>query len=61
MPTFATPEPITVSIELSVGDVRIVASDRTDTTVQVRPTDESRDLDVRDADQTRVEHTPAAW
>ena len=58
MPTFATPEPITVSIELSVGDVRIVASDRADTTVQVRPTDESRDLDVRDAEQTRVEHTP---
>ena len=57
MPTFATPEPITVSIELSVGDVRIVASDRTDTVVQVRPTDESRDLDVRDAEQTRVEHT----
>jgi DUF4097 and DUF4098 domain-containing protein YvlB len=59
MPTFATPEPITVSIELSVGDVRVVASDRTDTIVQVRPTDESRDLDVRDAEQTRVEHTPA--
>jgi Putative adhesin len=58
MPTFATPEPITVSIELSVGDVRVVASDRTDTVVHVRPTDEARDLDVRDADQTRVEQTP---
>jgi putative adhesin len=57
MPTFATPEPIAVSIELSVGDVRVVASDRTDTVVQVRPTDESRELDVRDAEQTRVEHT----
>jgi hypothetical protein len=57
MPTFATPDPIAVSVELSVGDVRVVASDRTDTVVQVRPTDESRELDVRDADQTRVEHT----
>ena len=58
MPTFATPKPITVSIELSVGDVRIVASDRTDTIVQVRPTDDSREVDVRDAEQTRVEQTP---
>jgi hypothetical protein len=58
MPTFTTPEPITVSVELSVGDVRIVASDRADTIVRVRPTDDSRDLDVRDAEQTRVEQTP---
>ena len=57
MPTFATPDPIAVSVELSVGDVRVVASDRTDTVVQVRPTDASRELDVRDAEQTRVEHT----
>jgi len=58
MPTFTTPEPITVSVELSVGDVRVVATDRSDTVIQVRPTDESRDLDLRDADQTRVEQTP---
>jgi Putative adhesin len=57
MPTFATPDPIAVSVELSVGDVRVIASDRTDTVVQVRPSDESRELDVRDADQTRVERT----
>jgi len=59
LPAFATPDPIAVSIELSVGDVRVVASDRTDTVVQVRPTDESRDADVRDAEQTRVERTPS--
>jgi len=57
-PTFATPEPITVSIELSVGDVRVVASDRADTTVQITPADESRVQDVRDAGQTRVERVP---
>ena len=39
MPTFDTPEPITVVIDLSVGDVRITASDRADTVVEVRPTD----------------------
>jgi hypothetical protein len=56
MPAFDTPEPIAVSIELSVGDVRVVATDRTDTVVQVRPTDESEEQDVRFAEQTRVEH-----
>ena len=38
MPTFDTPEPISVTVELSVGDHRIVAGDRTDNVVEVRPT-----------------------
>jgi hypothetical protein len=58
LPAFATPDPIAVSIDLPVGDVRVVASDRTDTIVQVSPSDESREADVRDAGQTRVERTP---
>ena len=56
MPVFATPEPISVTIDLSVGDVRLVASDRTDTVVEVRPSDESDDSDVQAAQQTRVEY-----
>ncbi|MEU4566260.1 DUF4097 family beta strand repeat-containing protein [Micromonospora sp. NPDC023956] len=56
MPVFATPEPISVTIELSVGDVRLVASDRTDTVVEVRPSDGSDDSDVKAAQQTRVEY-----
>jgi DUF4097 and DUF4098 domain-containing protein YvlB len=56
MPVFATPEPISATIELSVGDVQIVASDRTDTVVEVRPSDESDDSDVKAAQQTRVEY-----
>ena len=36
MPTFDTPEPISVTLEVGVGDIRIVASDRTDTIVEVR-------------------------
>jgi hypothetical protein len=55
MPTFATPTPISATIELAAGDVRIVASDRTDTVVEVRPRDESDDHDVRAAGLTRVE------
>ncbi|MBC6445765.1 DUF4097 family beta strand repeat-containing protein [Actinokineospora xionganensis] len=56
MPVFATPEPISVTIELSVGDVRIVAGDRTDTVVEVRPSDEADVSDVEAAQKTRVEY-----
>ena len=56
MPVFATPEPISVTIDLSCGDVRLIASDRTDTVVEVRPSDESDDSDVKAAQQTRVEY-----
>jgi hypothetical protein len=55
MPTYETPEPISVSVELGVGDVRIAASDRTDTVVDVRPSDPDKRADVMAAAQTRVE------
>jgi Putative adhesin len=57
MPAFDTPEPISVTIELGVGDVRIAASDRADTVVDVRPSDDRDEHDVRAAEQTRVEYT----
>jgi hypothetical protein len=56
MPTFDTPEPISVTVELGVGDLRIVASDRTDTMVEVRPSDPAKQADVTAAEQTRVEY-----
>lgn len=56
MPEFETPEPISVIIELVVGDVRIVASDRADTAVDVCPSDPARHADVTAAEQTRVEY-----
>jgi len=56
MPTFDTPEPISVTLELGVGEVRIVASNRADTVVEVRPSDASRKSDVTAAEQTRVEY-----
>ena len=55
MPTYDTPEPISVSLELGVGDIRITASDRTDTVVDVRPSDPASEADVTAAEQTRVE------
>jgi hypothetical protein len=56
MPTFDTPRPILVSLEIGVGDVRIAASERTDTVVEVRPTHPSKEGDVTAAAETRVEY-----
>jgi Putative adhesin len=57
MPTFDTPQPISAVVELSVGDVRITASDRDDTVVEIRPSDDSHEPDVRAAELTRVEYS----
>jgi putative adhesin len=57
MPTFDTPRPILVDLELGVGEVRIIAGNVTDTTVEVRPTDPSKTSDVTAAEQTRVEYS----
>jgi DUF4097 and DUF4098 domain-containing protein YvlB len=56
MLSYDTPEPITVSIDLGVGDVRITASDRADTTVEVTPSDPAKEGDATAARQTRVEY-----
>lgn len=55
MPTFDTPEPIAVRIEAGGGSIRLVATDRADTVVDVRPRDESRNSDVWAAEHTRVD------
>lgn len=56
MPSFDTPTPISATVEIVAGDVRITATPRTDTVVRVRPADESAERDVRAAEQTRVEY-----
>jgi hypothetical protein len=55
MPTFATPQPIAARIEVGSGSIRLAASDRDDTEVDVRPHDESRNSDVWAAEHTRVD------
>jgi DUF4097 and DUF4098 domain-containing protein YvlB len=55
MPVYDTPGPIAATVDVHVGDVRITAGDRTDTTVEVRPSDPGREADVRVAKETRVE------
>ena len=56
MPTFDTPNPISVDVELGVGDIRLEASDRAETVVEVRPSDPAKKADVTAAEQTRVEY-----
>ncbi|HLM05196.1 MAG TPA: DUF4097 family beta strand repeat-containing protein [Blastococcus sp.] len=55
MPTFDTPSPIQIRIDVSGGSLRVRASDRTDTVVTVRPGHERKTADVQAAEQTRVE------
>lgn len=55
MPSYDTPEPILANLEPAVGNVRVIASDRTDTVVDVQPSDPSNASDVKAAEQTRVE------
>jgi DUF4097 and DUF4098 domain-containing protein YvlB len=56
MPKYETPEAISVTLELGVGDVRITASDRTDTIVEIRPSDADDESDVKAAQQVRVDY-----
>ncbi|MEU6125148.1 DUF4097 family beta strand repeat-containing protein [Streptomyces sp. NPDC047123] len=56
MPSFETPKPITATVTLPVGNLRIVAGDRAETVVDVRPTSATRDEDVRAAERTRVDY-----
>jgi hypothetical protein len=55
MPTFDTPDPISVILDLGAADVHISASDRADTVVDVQPTNPANKGDVTAAEQTTVE------
>ncbi|MGW3944304.1 DUF4097 family beta strand repeat-containing protein [Streptomyces phaeochromogenes] len=56
MPSFDTPEPISVTAYVYAGSIRFTAGDRLDTVVEVQPRDPKKDLDVRTAEQTEVSY-----
>lgn len=56
MKRFDTPAPIAASIDLVIGDLRVIATDRADTLVDVAPSDTGRAADSRAAEQTRVDY-----
>ena len=51
-----TPGPISATIDLVSGDVRISASDRGATLVEVQPSDASNEDDRKAAERTRIEY-----
>jgi DUF4097 and DUF4098 domain-containing protein YvlB len=57
MYTFETPEPISATIKIVSGSAHIIVGDRVDTTVRIRPGDESKKPDVLAAEQTQVSYS----
>jgi len=55
MPSYTTPAPIDLAINLPVGAIVVVAGERGDTVVTVSPTNPDRAVDRRGADETRIE------
>ena len=56
MPTFATPSPVHTRVEVGGGSLRVRATDRSDTVVEVRPGNPRSSADITAAEQTRVEY-----
>lgn len=56
MPAFDTPAPVSVGLNLMFGEVRIVASDRAETTVEAYPRDSGDPDDVQAAEQLQIEY-----
>ncbi|MEV0894933.1 DUF4097 family beta strand repeat-containing protein [Promicromonospora sp. NPDC050262] len=54
MQNFDTPAPISTVVEIPAGRVQLIAADRADTTVEVRPTNPAKSRDVQTAEQTTV-------
>ncbi|MFI9010509.1 DUF4097 family beta strand repeat-containing protein [Actinosynnema sp. NPDC053489] len=55
MPSFATPTPIALALDVVSGAALITAADRTDTVVEVRPGDPGNPVDVKAAEGTAVD------
>ncbi|MFI2051868.1 DUF4097 family beta strand repeat-containing protein [Streptomyces purpureus] len=57
MQTFATPAPVSTVLDIPSGRIQLIAADRTDTTVEIRPADASKSRDVKAAEQMKVTYT----
>ncbi|MFI6920193.1 DUF4097 family beta strand repeat-containing protein [Nonomuraea spiralis] len=56
MQTFTTPAPIAAVLDIPAGRVQLIAADRADTVVEIRPADASKGRDAQAAEQTKVEY-----
>ncbi|KAB2368849.1 DUF4097 family beta strand repeat-containing protein [Actinomadura montaniterrae] len=55
MNTYTTPAPITATLTVPAGRVQVIAADRADTVVDVRPANPAKGRDVKAAEQATVE------
>ena len=55
MQKFETPAAISAVLDVAAGRVQVIAADRADTVVEVRPADPARSRDVKAAEHTAVE------
>ncbi|MCC2279662.1 DUF4097 domain-containing protein [Streptomyces sp. ET3-23] len=55
MRSFDTPAPIAAVLDIPAGRIQVIAADRADTTVDVRPANPSKSRDVQTAEQTVVD------
>jgi hypothetical protein len=53
---FDTPAPISAVLDIPAGHIRLIAADRTDTTVEILPANTSKSRDVKTAEQTTVDY-----
>jgi DUF4097 and DUF4098 domain-containing protein YvlB len=56
MPTFDTPDPITLTVDATVGAISVNAEDRHDTIVDVHPRNAANEADVHAAEHTNVDY-----
>jgi|SRR3954471_10216908 DUF4097 and DUF4098 domain-containing protein YvlB len=56
MQKFDTTAPVTTVIDLPAGRVQVIAADRADTTVEIRPVDADRSRDTKAAEQIEVDY-----
>ncbi|MBF9066661.1 DUF4097 family beta strand repeat-containing protein [Streptacidiphilus fuscans] len=56
MQKFAATAPVSVVAEVASGRIQVIAADRTDATVEVRPANPDKSRDVKAAEQTTVEY-----
>ncbi|MCX5084100.1 DUF4097 family beta strand repeat-containing protein [Streptomyces sp. NBC_00401] len=54
MQKFDTPSPVTAVLDIPAGRIQFIAADRTDTCVEILPTDKSKTRDIKAAEQTTV-------
>ncbi|BCL22893.1 DUF4097 family beta strand repeat-containing protein [Streptomyces tuirus] len=60
MQKFDSPAPVSAVLDIPAGRIRLIAADRTDTTVEVLPADPAKSRDVKAAEQIEITHHDGA-